>query len=458
MFRIWSKYVKIICIFVFLAFFQPIHSQSVDPFSFNMSKEELSFLEDDKIVAFDEDDIDYDSDNNKKDQEGLMKFLGFVSHSGDLTLHLLKSSTYNKENKQDDDWSVFLRLRYGFYGELTDWFEVGVRFIASNNQDICFSDPFKKIQNRSSQFDFDCLYAKTKLGGYGTLLCGCFENPFLSSPILFDKNYVFEGLTEAFTYQKDAVNFYYIFGQFQFPYSKEKMNSDADGSTFMGSSFFGQDSLSIEKRAILADNDYGKKNLYLFASQMGSIFQLIEDMDVEVALSYFQFPNTDLERSFFHRAGFTDKSTVSINKNFRYLNNYRIMAFMTNVEFNVADRPIRFFLTVTNNLGMKDPVKNNRGYEFSASCGHDRRPKSQKTTFSYRWVEKDAMLDIFADDDFGLGGTNYQGFQVRWRFNISGSCDFSVSISRCKRLLLDEERTSENLKVQRFFSTINIRF
>jgi hypothetical protein len=33
-------------------------------------------------------------------------------------------------------------------------------------------------------------------------------------------------------------------------------------------------------------------------------------------------------------------------------------------------------------------------------------------TFGYRWIGSDAVVDGFNDSDFGLGGTNMQGFTV----------------------------------------------
>jgi hypothetical protein len=94
--------------------------------------------------------------------------------------------------------------------------------------------------------------------------------------------------------------------------------------------------------------------------------------------------------------------------------------FVTNLAWNETD----IDLIAVNNRGAIDPddIDDILGqYEGSADAwivklqvGHAdfSRRGNWNAAFSYRWIGSDAVVDGFNDSDFGLGGTNMQGYTV----------------------------------------------
>jgi len=64
-----------------------------------------------------------------------------------------------------------------------------------------------------------------------------------------------------------------------------------------------------------------------------------------------------------------------------------------------------------------------KGYEFGLSVG---RPKVSmlgqwRSSLSYRYLERDAVLDSFTDSDFHLGGTDAAGYILTFDYGLGRS-------------------------------------
>ena len=61
------------------------------------------------------------------------------------------------------------------------------------------------------------------------------------------------------------------------------------------------------------------------------------------------------------------------------------------------------------------------GYEASLMVGHPTlaRAGHWRAFMVYRYLERDAVLDAFADSDFHLGGTDAKGYQLGFDLGLS---------------------------------------
>jgi hypothetical protein len=71
---------------------------------------------------------------------------------------------------------------------------------------------------------------------------------------------------------------------------------------------------------------------------------------------------------------------------------------------------------------------------------------------TYRYLERDAVLDAFTDSDFHLGGTNSKGFIVGGQYGLSKSTSLSA------RWLSSQEITGLPLSINTLQLQFNAKF
>lgn len=274
------------------------------------------------------------------------------------------------------------------------------------------------------------------------------DNPFFSTELIFDNDLGFDGVSLQAQYQiTDWLTPFLNAGAFPV------FNTDLNFATNNPEKF----------------PSYDK---YLFGIQGGTKLKLGSDFDLKAAVAYYHFHNiegklsnpivinnasdagpTDNSRPSFAQKGNTYMALRNIipdaNNDFGTRNQFqyfglatpfRNLAFTGQLDWNRFD-PVQVSLVgefVTNlawNSGDINAIAvNNRGPladdDFSDTIGNYvgtntawnielkiGQPKLQKAWdwsvgFGYRYIGSDAVVDAFNDSDFGLGGTNLQGYTV----------------------------------------------
>lgn len=137
------------------------------------------------------------------------------------------------------------------------------------------------------------------------------------------------------------------------------------------------------------------------------------------------------------------------------------IAFEGELVRNVALSRARMDRLVVNNLECTKSGPNacsfdggNSGYlgRLTVGSGGPRKRGSWSLAATYRFVESDAVVDAFTDSDFGLGGTNLQGFSV------AGSLALSENVTAGARWFSANEVTGPKYGVDVFHVDISTRF
>jgi polyhydroxyalkanoate synthesis regulator phasin len=289
-------------------------------------------------------------------------------------------------------------------------------------------------------------------GGAGaTLWVGRFDNPFFSTPIIFDNDLGFDGAALRLTYNHNDVFLPSVVAG-AFPVFNTDLNFSSN---------------QAEK--------YPSYDKYLFAIQGGTQVNITRNWSTQVAAAYYSFYNIEGKFSSPYTqyseddAGDTDNSRPSFaqkGNTYRTLRNvvpppgssellmdyqyfglatpFQNLAFTGKLSYDGWD-PITVSLigefvsnlafnssaineVAVNNLSVDDNLESDGTYEgdpnawlVDIEAGHAELDKlgAWQISFGYRYVGSDAVVDGFNDSDFGLGGTNMKGFTLAGRVALS---------------------------------------
>lgn len=352
-------------------------------------------------------------------------------------------------NVDEDRRRFRMRARAGIHADIGNGFMLGFR-AATGNDD----SPVSTNQTFGNNFGKYALWTDQAFlrwdGAIGsvaaTASAGRFENPFFkTSDIIWDNDVVFDGLVFKVSPEiSDSLGAFLTAGAFPL------FNS--------GFHFPSNDPDKFES-----------SDRYLYGAQSGVDFVVSKQVEGKFAVAYHDFDDVEGELSepyvplTSNDAGSTDErrppfaqkgntymalrditpdplngfGTTNQYQYFGLASEFQVLSYSGRLDLNFWEPfQIRLLGEYATNLGFDkgaiDPIAvNNRGpapaaggpgafeggnVAWNAGVQFGKavleRPWDWNTMIGYRFVESDAVMDAFADSDFGLGGTNMEGFTV----------------------------------------------
>jgi polyhydroxyalkanoate synthesis regulator phasin len=252
------------------------------------------------------------------------------------------------------------------------------------------------------------------------LYAGRFDNPFLHSNLIWDEDLAFEGLAGTIgfdVFRRRDVSFdrgvWLTLGAFPVD-EVELTQSDkwlyagqiglalpiADSSAFRlaGAYYQFRNMTGLRNAPDSKLNDYTAP---LLLSKGNTLFDIRNDLD----------PSTNL----FALAADYALANVTAQFDFGAFGKNRVQLTLDYVEnrgFDAAEVEARIGQPVT---------ARTRGRQAELSIGRERvREAHEWRAFAtYRYVQRDAMLDAFTDSDFALGGTDSQGYIIGFELGLA---------------------------------------
>lgn len=375
------------------------------------------------------------------------------------------SPQYNVDQNRS---SVRLRLRLGAEVTLRDGFSGGIRIVTGNNNSPVSANQtfgnagsgqggnFSKyaiwLDRAFLRYDFTEV-ANLKLSA----LVGRFENPFFSTPVLWDDDIGFDGFAFKGSYKiQDFLTPFLTAGAFPI------FNTDFNYSSNQPAKFDSQDK-------------------WLYAVQAGLEWKIADDWNTKFAFAYYHFDgvegqlsdpfvpltitdqgNTDATRPAFAQKGNTYRALRNITptaanefgtrNQFQYFglaSKFRQIA-LTGALSYTGYEPVQVTLSgeyVKNTAFDRNEIDsfavNNRGpsptgpgafdggdtaWQLGLRFGSAQFEKrgDWNVNLIYRYVESDAVIDGFTDSNLGLGGTNLEGYVLSGQLAISPDVVFGV--------------------------------
>jgi hypothetical protein len=364
---------------------------------------------------------------------------------------------YPQYNVDQDRHRTRLRARVGTDVSLGDGFNAGVRIATGeSNSPTSPNQTFGASGGNFSKYSLwlDRAFISYDAGpGDGeelTFLGGRFDNPFMSTEIMWDDDLGFDGLA-----------------------LRGKVRMTDEVSTFFSGGYFPVYNTDFN----FASNQTAKfesTDKWLSGAQFGIEWKIATDLTAKVSVAYYDYSNmqgelsekyipltdkdagsTDSLRPSFAQRGNTyiplrniDNSTATNDFGNRYQYQYyglaskfRNLTGNARIDYDgfddLSSSPVRISLIgeVIKNTAF-DVNKSNAINNFGADNNYEGGDEAWNLAFivgnpslesfgdwqaslGYRYVESDAVLDAFADSDFGGGGTNVKGFTVSGTMALS---------------------------------------
>jgi hypothetical protein len=369
---------------------------------------------------------------------------------------------YPQYNVDQDRHRTRLRARVGTDVSLGDGFNAGIRIATGESNSP--TSPNQTFGSSGGNFSKYSLWLDRAFISYDagpgdgeelTFLGGRFDNPFMSTEIMWDDDLGFDGLA-----------------------LRGKVRMTDEVSTFFSGGYFPVYNTDFN----FASNQTAKfesTDKWLSGAQFGIEWKIATDLTAKVSVAYYDYSNmqgelsekyipltdkdagsTDSLRPTFAQRGNTyiplrniDNSTASNDFGNKYQYQYyglaskfRNITGNARVDYDgfddLSSSPVRISLVgeVIKNTAF-DVNKSNAINNFGADNNYEGGDEAWNLAFivgnpalesfgdwqaslGYRYVESDAVLDAFADSDFGGGGTNVKGF------TLSGTMALSKAV-RC---------------------------
>ncbi len=327
------------------------------------------------------------------------------------------------QNITEDRNRLRARFRLAVKAKVNDRVEAGARLATGNIADPVSTNQTMGNNGKKWENNFDLAYLKYTSPQRQLLLSGGrIENPFFSSDLVWDSDLTFEGVAASWWWLR---------------------------STGIGSEFQSFDPFVTVGAFPIGEVDRSSQDKWLYAAQTGFQYEFVNQSRLTAALAYYAYDNIVGERNAlddtsldytapaFIQKGNTlfdirnNLSPTSTSVLFAQAVDYKLANFF--VEYDIANfAPVHVILAAdyVKNLGFDEDDVASRtgflidertdGYQARVTVGWPQISKygDWQVSFIYRYLERDAVLDAFTDSDFHGGGTDAEGYILRFDYGL----------------------------------------
>ncbi len=333
-------------------------------------------------------------------------------------------------NTTEDRERLRIRARVGVEAAITPKLKTAFRLATGGT-----SDPVSTNQTLGNSFNgftvaWDQAYLRYDdfdLNGFTfmTLSGGRMPNPFFTTDLLFDDDLNFDGL--AGTYR------------FNLRSSDDLMDlTEHDRVMFVTAGAFP-----------LQEVELSEDDKWLYGAQVGFEFIANNQSTYTVAMSYFDYENivgrrnttvgnTDLNYTspqFFQKGNTVfniANSATATAYRAALASDYAVAAITFAADFsNFAPHHVILSLDYLENVAFdaaevasrvgQEVEERTSGYQVGITVGWPQvtYPRRWRVQFTYKRLERDAVVDAFTDSDFHLGGTDAKGYTLKGEYGIA---------------------------------------
>lgn len=325
----------------------------------------------------------------------------------------------NLTNTTEDEGLFRYRARLGVALKLSDTWSAGIRLASGNtNNPVSTNQSLGNYSSRGA-LTIDRAYLRFDYGDAWQVSAGRFANPYYSTDLLWDEDLNFEGVTGSYKHRfGDNLRVFGTAGWHLVQYQ---------GSTA------GTPDPSLK---------------YLLALQAGTDWDLTPRAKLRAGLAVYDYHNVEgrlnddpslTNAQDWTEPGFKQKGNtlfdisggLSANSKFGLASKFRIVNLTTGLDLAYFEPyVVRLIGDYAKNIGFdRSEVRKRSGldvtaktsaYKVGMSFGTEglKRFGDWQAFFTYRRLDRDAVLDAFTDSDFHLGGTNAKGYEVGGSFAL----------------------------------------
>jgi hypothetical protein len=310
-----------------------------------------------------------------------------------------------------------LRARLSVFAKANDMIDIGIRMATGSNDPVSTN---QTLDNAFSTKDFrlDMAYFNLyheKVPDFRTT-AGKFKNPFFKpgkSELIWDSDWNPEG--GAATFHHDLNNV---------------------AVTLIGAGLW------IEEHSSSDDS-------YLAAGQgVGRLYFNEKNSSVAFGAGYFNYVNAKGYAPFFDAEDPVGNSVVEAAEDgdtvLCYANEFELLELFVEATHKLDNVPITVMGDFVTNTAA-DSLET--GWLVGLRIGKAKKPGTWEFRYTYREVEKDAVVGVFADSDFRGGGTDAKGHEVGGAYQLAKNAAFKVTYF-LNEIGLEELKTEDFNRLQ----------
>lgn len=327
-------------------------------------------------------------------------------------------------NTTEDRQRLRARLRLAMKAKVSDRVEVGARLVTGKQ-----NDPVSTNQTLGSYGDkwdtaFDLAYLRyTNTLGSVMLTGGRIENPFLSTDLVWDSDLTFEGVAATWRWWRSnnplteefrAADPYITIGAFPL----QEVERSSDDKWLYGAQFgyayawTNQNRLNAALSYYKYDNIVGRRNAFLDDTE--NDFTAPEFLQKGNTLFNIRNSNDPNDYLFAHAA---DYELLNLTAQYDIANFAPVhvlvdLDYVKNIGYDSGE--------VDSRLGFASDRRDD-GYQLRVAVGWPTISKARdwQVSFAYKYLERDAVLAAFTDSDFHLGGTDAEGYILKFDYGLT---------------------------------------
>ncbi|WP_019962023.1 putative porin [Woodsholea maritima] len=322
-------------------------------------------------------------------------------------------------NSTFDRNRVLYRARLNVEAQVTDKVKVGIRFASGDAPGaISTNSIFGNYFDRNTLWVDQAFVDVEPIEGVH-FLAGRMPNPFYSTTLVWDEDINPEGvaLTGAYSFS-------------------ERANVFATAGVF-----------PLQERELFDDS-------YLYAGQLGGEVEFASSFFAKAGLSYYHYENVQSLKNADDGSRLTDWSAPEFLSKGNSIFNMRtdglttlaglasefeVGALTAEIGYTAGAHEFKLIGEVAKNFAMDESdiaqlrgeagVKpGDLGWTVRAFAGHSQVEEAGQWRLmaGYRHVETDAVLDIFTDSDFALGGTDVEGYELEAIYGVYDNTNLAL--------------------------------
>lgn len=370
-------------------------------------------------------------------------------------------------NTIEDRERLRTRARLQVVGKPSNNVNIGFRLVTGNADDPVSANQTLGTYNQKWDANFDLAYLELKDPGEKyRIIGGRFKNPWVSSGLIWDNDVTFQGVAASYSprrlraslYVRSLYNPFITIGAFPIQeISQTPLAGDVFGTP--NDKWLYALQLGNDFRFSLANSFSFALAYYHFDNVRGKRNNLGQDTTNDTAPSYFQFGNSVFDIA---NATGEDKDIYALASEYELLNLNLKYTFsgMLQHDFSVLGDWVvntAFDREEVSQLTSSNLPDRDEGYQIGFEFGTKEMIAwgDWKTSFTYRNLEGDAVIDAFADSDFLLGGTNARGYILASDFALSKAVKLSLKWLTANEI---DAANQINIDVDRFQFDFNAKF
>ena len=150
----------------------------------------------------------------------------------------------------------------------------------------------------------------------------------------------------------------------------------------------------------------------LYSLQGGYEFSISDSSKLLAGVGFYAYTNMIGNSPFWEGDPFGN--TVDDSGNFVY--DYRMVQGFAEFATSVGGHPVSFFVDYITNT---EAPQFDTGYAFGGKFGKVSQPGDWEASIAYQDIERDALVALFTDSDFGGGGTDASGFTIKGKYGLT---------------------------------------